>query len=155
MHLFKCILIFIIATILLPVYGNPKIDLSDVGDVHIENSGSADAQQHFLHGLAQLHNFEYWSAAEDFQKAQKIDPDFALAYWGEAMTYNHTIWMRQDKKSALKALNKYASSAANRADKAQSADKQVDKNKYRGFSAYAWQRALYLTDTSDWHKWGQ
>jgi len=113
-------LIFIVTTSLLSVNGSPKIDLSDVGDVYIENSGSEDAQQHFLHGLAQLHNFEYWSAAEDFQKVQQIDPDFALAYWGEALTYNHTIWMRQDKKAALKALNKYASSPSKREKKAKS-----------------------------------
>jgi len=95
-----------------------KIDLSDVGTVFLDNTGSVQAQQAFLHGLAQIHNFEFDFAAADFQEAQQIDPDFALAYWGEAMTHNHAIWMEQDKDSALIALNKYASSPAARQDRA-------------------------------------
>lgn len=91
-----------------------SIDLSDVGEVALENTGAPEAQQAFLHGLAQLHNFEYGFAAEDFREAQSIDPDFALAYWGEAMTYNHPIWMQQDRDAALAALNKYAPTPAAR-----------------------------------------
>jgi hypothetical protein len=33
-----------------------------------------------------LHSFEFSPAAEAFRKAQEYDVDFALAYWGEAMT---------------------------------------------------------------------
>jgi tetratricopeptide (TPR) repeat protein len=95
-----------------------SVDLSDVGDVYMQNSGHDNAQQSFQHGLAQMHNFEYKFAAADFQAAQELDPDFALAYWGEAMTHNHPIWMRQDKEAALKALNKYAPSPAARQAKA-------------------------------------
>ncbi len=94
------------------------VDLSDVGEVFLENNGSAEAQQAFLHGLAQMHNFEYSFAADDFREAQRLDPDFALAYWGEAMTYNHPIWMMQDKDSALEVLDRYAPSPAARQDKA-------------------------------------
>ncbi|NBC18687.1 MAG: hypothetical protein GVY18_15390 [Bacteroidetes bacterium] len=43
-----------------------------------------------------------------FQEAQRIDPDFAMAYWGEAMTHNHPIWMRQDRAAAVAALEKLA-----------------------------------------------
>ncbi len=95
-----------------------EVDLSDVGEVHLENSGAAGAQYAFLHGLAQTHNFEFDFAAKDFQKAQEIDPDFALAYWGEAMTYNHPLWAQQDKEAALAVLNKYAESPAARQSKA-------------------------------------
>lgn len=105
---------------LCPAASAQNIDLSDVGTVYLENTGSIEAQQAFLHGLAQLHNFEYGFAAADFQQAQKIDPNFALAYWGEAMTHNLGMWKRQDKDSALTALNKYASSPAARQDKAPS-----------------------------------
>lgn len=101
-------------------FADHHVDLSDVGDVYLENQGAAEAQQAFLHGLAQLHNFEYEFAAKDFQDAQRIDPSFALAYWGEAMTYNHTIWMEQDKTKALKALNRYAPTPEARQAKATS-----------------------------------
>lgn len=76
------------------------------GEVSFANSGAKAAQQPFLHGLAQLHNFEYASAAEDFQKAEAIDPNFAMAYWGEAMTFNHAVWNQQDRTAALAVLNR-------------------------------------------------
>ena len=116
------IIIFALTVLLglCPAASAQNIDLSDVGTVYLENTGSIRAQQAFLHGFAQLHNFEYGFAAADFQQAQQIDPNFALAYWGEAMTHNHAMWMRQDKESALIALNKYASSPAARQDKAPS-----------------------------------
>lgn len=98
-----------------------KVDLSDVGEVKMKNKGARKAQQPFLHGLAQLHNFEYGFAREDFQKAQEIDPDFALAYWGEAMTHNHPIWQEQDREAALTALAKFAPTAQERQAKARSA----------------------------------
>ncbi len=66
------------------------------GEVAFVNSGPAAAQSDFLHGLAQLHNFEYDDAAEHFRKAQQIAPDFALAFWGEAMTKNHALWHEED-----------------------------------------------------------
>src|SRR3982074_1724188 len=69
----------------------------DVGIVSFANSGAADAQEEFLRALAQLHNFEDDDAATHFLKAQSIDPEFAMAYWGEAMTKNHAIWHQQDR----------------------------------------------------------
>ena len=74
------------------------------GDIAFANSGSAAAQGPFLEGLALLHDFEYVRAAESFRRAQAADPGFALAYWGEAMTYNHAVWMEQDLAAARAAL---------------------------------------------------
>jgi tetratricopeptide (TPR) repeat protein len=101
--------------LLVPVLARAQ---SRVGQVSFENSGSAAAQKDFLHGLAQLHNFEYEFAAEDFQRAQKTDPDFVMAYWGEAMTFNHPIWMEQDADAARAALKKLGSTPEARAAKA-------------------------------------
>ncbi len=65
-----------------------------------------------------LHSFEYPDAAEAFREAQQIDPDFALAYWGEAMTYNHPIWQQQDREAALAALRRLGSTPEARIGKA-------------------------------------
>jgi tetratricopeptide (TPR) repeat protein len=89
-----------------------------VGEVRFANSGAASAQAPFLAGLAQLHNFEYDAAAELFRKAQSIDPGFAMAYWGEAMTYNHPVWMQQDRDAALKAVSRLGASPDARLAKA-------------------------------------
>jgi tetratricopeptide (TPR) repeat protein len=53
---------------------------------------SAEAQNHFLRGVAILHSFGWKQAIEEFQSAQKLDPDFALAYWGETLCYNHPLF---------------------------------------------------------------
>src|SRR5882762_2979915 len=78
------------------------------GEVSFANSGPAAAQPDFLHGLAQLHNFEYDDAAEHFRKAQQIAPDFALAFWGEAMTKNHPVWHEEDVPAARLILKRLA-----------------------------------------------
>jgi tetratricopeptide (TPR) repeat protein len=91
---------------------------NDAGVVAFANSGAPAAQATFLHGLAQLHNFEYGAALADFRAAEKIDPGFAMAYWGEAMTYNHPIWMQQDPAAARSALERLGSTAKARLAKA-------------------------------------
>ena len=76
-----------------------------LGETTFPNSGSADAQEPFLRGILLLHSFEYDDARDAFQRARAIDPGFAMAAWGEAMTHNHPIWMRQDRDAALAALD--------------------------------------------------
>ncbi|HKO57263.1 MAG TPA: hypothetical protein VJ276_15410 [Thermoanaerobaculia bacterium] len=91
---------------------------NDVGEVAFANSGAAEAQPAFLRGLALLHNFEYADAAEAFREAQKIDPSFAMAYWGEAMTYTHPVWFQQDAEAARAALLRLGTTPAERLGKA-------------------------------------
>src|SRR5689334_18418883 len=57
---------------------------------------SAEAQASFLRGVLLLHLFQYADAAKAFRDAQRLDPGFAMAYWGEAMTYNHGVWDQLD-----------------------------------------------------------
>ena len=89
-----------------------------LGSISFPNSGNAAAQPAFIRGVLLLHSFEYEAAAEAFRDAQKADPGFALAYWGEAMTYNHSLWQQQDKAAALRALAKLGATPAARAAKA-------------------------------------
>lgn len=79
---------------------------SQLGRVEFPTSGSPQAQSHFLRGLAALHSFWYEEAAEAFREASKLDPDFAMAYWGEAMSYNHPLWSEQDIATARTVLAK-------------------------------------------------
>ena len=91
---------------------------SSVGDVSFANSGAPAAQKDFLYGLAELHNFEYEDAAAAFRRAEGIDPGFAMAYWGEAMTFNHPIWEEQNRHAARAALEKLAPTPEERLAKA-------------------------------------
>lgn len=85
----------------------PKDDFGQyLGVVKIEVSGKAKAIPYFEKGLLLLHSFEYEDAREAFRKAQEKDPNMPMAYWGEAMTFNHTLWSEQDYESASAALEK-------------------------------------------------
>ena len=65
---------------------------------------SREAQEHFVRGVAALHSFWYEEALDEFRAAATIDPDFAMAYWGEAMAHNHPLWSEQEAKQAGHAL---------------------------------------------------
>jgi len=71
---------------------------------------SKPAQQAFVEGVLYLHLFEYPLAREKFRQARALDPGFAMAYWGEAMTYNHPIWDQQQRRDALAVLNELGAS---------------------------------------------
>jgi tetratricopeptide (TPR) repeat protein len=75
-----------------------------LGSVSFPNSGARGAQRAFLRGLALLHSFEYDDAAEAFREAQRVDPGFAMAYWGEALTYDHCLWGEHDSTAARAVL---------------------------------------------------
>ncbi len=114
MHLLRLML----ATVAF-IVGLPAVAADGYGHVEFTNSGAPAAQADFLEGLALLHDFEYDSAAAAFRRAESADPSFAMAYWGEAMTFNHPVWMQQDVKSARAALDRLAPSSAMRRAKAQ------------------------------------
>src|SRR5215212_5875758 len=79
---------------------------SQLGRVEFPTSGSEKAQAHFLRGLAALHSFWYEEALEAFRESTKIEPDFAMGYWGEAMAHNHPLWSEQDIAAARQVLAK-------------------------------------------------
>jgi tetratricopeptide (TPR) repeat protein len=90
----------------------------NLGVISFENSGAPAAQADFIKGLAALHNFQYPLAARAFRGAQAADPDFAMAYWGEAMSFDHAIWHEQDLAAARAALAKLGPTPEARAAKA-------------------------------------
>jgi len=105
-------------TFLVFFFATAALAQNDVGVVTFANSGAPEAQQSFLHGLALLHDFEYEDAAASFRAAQKIDPSFAMAYWGEAMTYTHPVWFQQDAAAARAVLQRLGVTPEERSAKA-------------------------------------
>jgi tetratricopeptide (TPR) repeat protein len=89
-----------------------------LGSLDFPTSASGEAQSLFTKGVLYLHSFEYASAAEAFRAAQTIDPEFAMAYWGEALTYNHPLWNERDRDRALEALGRLGSTPTERRAKA-------------------------------------
>ena len=78
--------------------------LADVGTLSFPTSGSPAAQQHFLRGVAILHSFGWKQAIAEFKLAQQAQPDFAMAYWGETLCYNHPLNAEQDSKNPRAVL---------------------------------------------------
>lgn len=101
------------------VSGNVSAQAPDSqGQVAFTNSGAPAAQAAFQRGVGLLHNFQYPQAVKAFQEAQRADPGFAMAYWGEAMAENYTVWMEQYPDKAGAALAKLGPNAAARLAKA-------------------------------------
>jgi tetratricopeptide (TPR) repeat protein len=90
----------------------------ELGTIHFPTSAAAAAQAPFVVGVKALFNFEFDTAAEAFRQTEQADPAFALAYWGEAMSYNHPLWAEQDLAAARRAMDRLAPTAAARAAKA-------------------------------------
>ena len=90
-----------------------------IGSFDFPTSASDAAQEHFLLGVGYLHSFGWKQAREEFRKAQDIEPDFALAYWGESLTYNHPlIPVLQDPDSPKETLLRLGRNSEERLAKA-------------------------------------
>jgi tetratricopeptide (TPR) repeat protein len=94
--------------------GALTVQAQHLGTIDFPNSGAPAGQQSFIRGVLLLHSFEYELAAASFREAQQIDPGFALAYWGEALTYTHPVWDQQDLPAARAVLQRLGSTPATR-----------------------------------------
>ncbi len=110
--------IFFILTAFLWQLSPAQAEDAELGTIAFPNSGSAAAQPAFLRGVKALHSFQFGEANLLFEEAQSIDPSFALAYWGQAMSENHPLWAQQDVAAATRALNKLAPTFEGRLAKA-------------------------------------
>ena len=110
--------LIVAAMALAPVVATAASSSDHLGDINFPNSGAAAAQDAFLRGVGALHNFWFEEAGVSFKNAQEIDPSFALAYWGEAMSYNHPLWAEQDIAAAREVLKRLGATRKERIDKA-------------------------------------
>ena len=62
------------------------------GSVNFDITASDTIQKQFNHGLSLLHSFEYDDAEKVFAKIIDQDSKCAMAYWGVAMSNNHSLW---------------------------------------------------------------
>jgi tetratricopeptide (TPR) repeat protein len=95
-----------------------------IGRVSFPNSGAPTAQADFLRGVAWLHSFGYEDAIDAFRAAQKADPSFALAYWGEAMSFSQPLWQFEEVEKGRAALAKLGATPDARVAKAKTPREQ-------------------------------
>src|SRR6476659_7981211 len=96
----------------------------DLGALSFPNSGAPSAQPAFRRGVAWLHSFGYEEAIDAFREAQKIDPDFAMAYWGEALAFNQPLWFQEEVEKGRAVLRKLGPTPASRQAKAKTPREQ-------------------------------
>jgi len=106
--------LFLSTSLVLLALSANAAEMDDVGTITFPTSGSPEAQQHFLRGVATLHSFGWKQSRTAFQAAQKADPDFAMAYWGESLTYNHPLITEWDLETPRAVLQKIGATAAER-----------------------------------------
>ncbi|MBT8080679.1 MAG: tetratricopeptide repeat protein [Gammaproteobacteria bacterium] len=111
----KRLLIIILAS--LPLAASAA-EMQDFGRIDFPTSGKPAAQKHFLQGVAILHSFGWKQARLEFQKAQELDPDFAMAYWGESLCYNHPLISEWDPESPKVVLGKLGATPKERVARA-------------------------------------
>lgn len=106
-----------------PEVATPEVPANRVlGELSFPTTAkSEEAQEAFIQGMLLLHLFEYPFARAQFQLAQEIEPGFAMAVWGEAMTHNHPVWGRQDREAGREALQKLGATPNARQDSTPSA----------------------------------
>ena len=89
-------------------------DFQIYGSTEFPTSGSPEAHEVFIVGLLQLHNFEFEDARVSFRAAQDLDPEFGMAYWGEALTYEHMLWNRFETEKSRSVIQRLGSTVAER-----------------------------------------
>jgi tetratricopeptide (TPR) repeat protein len=91
---------------------------NSLGSLDFPISGKPKAQEAFHKGLLLMHSFEYMDALDAFKEAQQEDPECIMAYWGEAMAYNHPIWQEQDYQKGNETLSRLGATREERLSKA-------------------------------------
>lgn len=74
-----------------------------------------------VRGVASLHSFSCEDAIDAFRAALKIDPNFAMAFWGEAVSFSQPLWFFEEPAKARAALAKLAPTPDLRLEKAATA----------------------------------
>ncbi len=73
-----------------------------LGTVNFPVSCGTKARTHTDRGLALLHNMTYEGARSEFAAATAVDPDCAMGYWGQAMTFIHPLWSDPPSETEFK-----------------------------------------------------
>jgi tetratricopeptide (TPR) repeat protein len=90
-----------------PAFGNPTLQPTagaSFGHLDFPITGSRECQRMFRQGMLELHSFQYDQAHASFGAALNKDPGCAMAAWGDAMAYEHPVWLQRDVQKSRAAL---------------------------------------------------
>lgn len=91
--------------------GAPLFD--GMGDFHRPvTTASADAQKYFDQGMVLAFGFNHAESIRSFRAAQKLDPDCAMCFWGEALATGPNINVTSKGKAVMSPADRAAAYAA-------------------------------------------
>jgi tetratricopeptide (TPR) repeat protein len=89
--------------------------MEGIGDASMKITTKSDtAQQYFNQGLRLLHCFWDFEAYRAFKEAARLDPDAAMAYWGEFEALHMHGMMADDMRAALDKAKSLMANASER-----------------------------------------
>ena len=116
-------------------------DVVDLGSLDFPNSGSEEAQGPSSAASSCSTASSTTTPARLSGRPRRSTPDFALAYWGEAMTHNHPLWRRGRPRGGLEALGRLAPTPRGAAAKARPSASAATSKRSRRSTARATRRA--------------
>ena len=86
--------------------GETAVRLVDgLGKVHLPiTTSSPEAQRYFDQGMGFAYGFNHAAAIAAFREAQRLDPNCALCFWGEAMAHGPNINAPMDPRTTARAV---------------------------------------------------
>jgi tetratricopeptide (TPR) repeat protein len=90
-----------------------------LGSVQLPVSCNEAAGRHIERGLALLHHMTYEGARAAFARAIETDPDCAMGYWGQAMTFIHPLWSDPPNEADFKRGQALVTEAKTRGEKSE------------------------------------
>lgn len=96
-----------VLTAALALSAQMALGANDVGTIAFPTTtDSPEAQAHFERGATILHSFGWKQAIQEFQQAQAADPEFAMAFWGESLCYNHPLMPEMNRQTPQEVLQR-------------------------------------------------
>ena len=88
-----------------------------LGTVRFLVSCNKLARKHAERGLALLHHMTYEGARARFALATEADPECAMGYWGQAMSYIHPLWSDPPSRENFEKGQELVNQAKTRGEK--------------------------------------
>lgn len=109
-----------------------------LGTVQFAVSCSEAASQHAERGLALLHHMTYEDARDAFAAATEADPECAMGYWGQAMTFIHPLWSDPPSEEDFAHASALVDEAARRGETTDWESAYIEAT--QGYFAGGWDR---------------
>jgi hypothetical protein len=126
-----------------------------LGRISFPTSATGKAQAEFITGVLALHSFWYEEARDHFRAAERADPSFGLAYWGEAMSYDNALNTHPEPGSedrgteVVEKMDKLAAQGALRWSPREQGFADAVRKRFQRDLSYSQRRQAYVKAMTD------